>query len=84
MLLLACALITTAFLSRESTELEHARPTLQRALAVQALIFWLSVGFSAVGSLAFCSGYKRVTIIWYERGDKLDLSTRFRVRFRIP
>jgi hypothetical protein len=46
MLLLPCALVTTAFLSRESFEFEHARPTLQRALAVQALIFWLSVGFS--------------------------------------
>jgi hypothetical protein len=46
MLLLACALITTAFLFRESFKLEYARPGLQRALAVQALILWLSVGFS--------------------------------------
>ena len=46
MVLLACALITTAVLFRESFALEHARSNLQRALAVQALIFWLSVGFS--------------------------------------
>jgi hypothetical protein len=25
---------------------DYARPSVQRALAVQALIFWLSVGFS--------------------------------------
>jgi hypothetical protein len=46
MLLLACALITTTFLSRNSFDLECARPGLQRALAMLAFIFWLGVGFS--------------------------------------
>jgi hypothetical protein len=46
MLLLACALITTAFLSRESFELNYGGSKLHRALAIQALLFWLTVGFS--------------------------------------
>jgi hypothetical protein len=46
MLLLACALITTAFLSRKSFELNYGGSALQRALAIQALVLWLTVGFS--------------------------------------
>jgi hypothetical protein len=46
MLLLACALVTTAFLSRESRDVDRKRPSLQRALALLVLLFWLSVGFS--------------------------------------
>jgi len=46
MLFLTCALITTAFLFRESFELKYDGSSLQRALAIQALVLWLTVGFS--------------------------------------
>jgi len=40
---LTCALTTTAFLSRKTFELNYGGSALQRALAIQALVFWLTV-----------------------------------------
>lgn len=46
MVLLACALASTVAAFRESVKLERARPNRLRVLALQALLFWLGVGFS--------------------------------------
>jgi hypothetical protein len=45
MLFLAAALMTSAAVSRRSFQLKYDGSRLQRALAIQASVFWLCVGF---------------------------------------